>query len=151
VTDRSHEERNAAATARLKALVARLSDDDLARDAGDGWTIAAGLAHIAHWDRTVALRWSAATAAGTLPIGIPLEIGYVINDASLPIWLAVPPRTAAEIAVAAADEADAVLAALPDAAIDEAVAAGVPRVLDRSIHRNAHLDDLERALTGQGS
>ncbi len=148
MTDRSHEERNAAAAARLKALVARLSDEDLTRQTDGDWTIAAGLAHIAHWDRTVALRWAAAMAADTLPIGIPLEIGHVINDASLPIWLAVPPRTAAEIAVTAADETDAVLAALPDAALDAAVAAGVPRVLDRSIHRNAHLDDLERALAG---
>jgi hypothetical protein len=148
MTDRSHEERNAVSAARLNAFVARLSDADLTRDAGGGWTIAAGLAHLAHRDHMVTLRWSAATAAGTLPVDIPPEISNVINDASLPMWLAVPPRTAAEMAVSAATEVDAFLARLPDAALDAVAAAGVPRVLDRSIHRNAHLDDLERALAG---
>jgi hypothetical protein len=151
VTDRSHEARNAAATARLKALVARLSDEDLARDIGSGWTVAAALAHVAHRDRMVIVRWSAATAAGTLPVDIPPEISNVINDASLPLWLAVPPRTAADLAVSAAAEVDAFLAGLPDAALDAAVAAGVPRVLDRSTHRSEHLDDLERALAGGDS
>ena len=147
MTDRSHEERNAAATARLRSLVARLSDEDLARPSGDGWTVAAGLVHMALWDRSVAMRWAAASAAGTLPIGVPLEIANVVNDAALPLWRAVPPRAAADLAVTAAEETDALLAGLPDATLDAVVAAGVPRVLDRSIHRNAHMDDLDRALS----
>ncbi|HEY5629343.1 MAG TPA: maleylpyruvate isomerase N-terminal domain-containing protein [Candidatus Limnocylindrales bacterium] len=148
MTDRSHDGRNALATARLRAFVDGLSDEDLRRDIGNGWTVAAALAHVAHRDDMAAVRWSAATAAGTVPIDIPLELSNVINDASLPLWRAIPARTAAELAISAAANVDALIVALSDAAVDAATAAAVPRVLDRSIHRNAHLDELELALGG---
>jgi hypothetical protein len=41
---------------RLRALVDRLSDADLERPLGHGWTVAAALVHLAFWDlRAVAL------------------------------------------------------------------------------------------------
>ena len=51
---------NAAVTARLQALVSRLSDADLGRDLGGGWTVAVALSHLAFWDRRIAYmleRW----------------------------------------------------------------------------------------------
>src|SRR4051794_19219710 len=60
--DTSHLARNQAAMQRLTDLVGRLTDDDLARSLGGGWTIKAALAHLAFWDRyAVALLddWSA--------------------------------------------------------------------------------------------
>ena len=42
--------RNAEATNRLQALVARLEETDLARSLGGGWTVRFALAHLAFWD-----------------------------------------------------------------------------------------------------
>ena len=44
-------ERNQAASARLVELAARLTEEDLGRDLGGGWTVQAALAHLAFWDR----------------------------------------------------------------------------------------------------
>src|SRR5213078_3423656 len=42
---------NEASLTRLRALVERLTDDDLRREMRDGWTVAALLAHLAFYDR----------------------------------------------------------------------------------------------------
>ena len=46
--DRSYIARNDTERTRLRALVARLSDTDLARPMPAGWTVAGVLAHLAH-------------------------------------------------------------------------------------------------------
>ncbi len=43
-------DRNAAATERLRALVARLAPPDLGCALGGGWTVAFALCHLAFWD-----------------------------------------------------------------------------------------------------
>ena len=58
--DRTYIARNDAERARLRALVARLSDADLARPMPGGWTVAAVLAHLAFWDQRIMVlleRW----------------------------------------------------------------------------------------------
>ena len=53
--DTSYNERNREQRERLRALVAGLSEADLARPLGDGaWTVAATLAHLAYFDTRVA-------------------------------------------------------------------------------------------------
>lgn len=48
---------NSAERERLNALVARLSDEELRRPIGHGWTVSVALAHLAYWDRkAMALR-----------------------------------------------------------------------------------------------
>src|SRR5262249_31585037 len=49
--DRSHVASDSRELARLRALVGRLSDADLARPLEAGWTVAAVLAHVAFWDQ----------------------------------------------------------------------------------------------------
>ena len=49
--DRSYVAENDAARERLRALVARSTDDDLACPLGQHWTVSVGLAHLAFWDR----------------------------------------------------------------------------------------------------
>jgi len=66
-----------------------------------------------------------------------------INDALLPQWRLIPPRAAAEEAIAAAEEADAKVAAL-STEMAEAVVRAESIALDRSEHRNEHFDELER-------
>jgi len=40
--------------ARLKSFVVRLTDEELGRSLGDGWTVAAALMHLVFWDRFAA-------------------------------------------------------------------------------------------------
>jgi hypothetical protein len=142
-------EANAKGRERLRALVNRLSDEELAFQAGDGWTIAAILAHLAFWDyRVLALitRWKSA-GVGPSPIDVD-----GVNDAAKPLCLAIPGRKAARLAVDAAETVDAELANLPEdlrSEIDVLVQEGKFR-LDRSIHRDEHLDQIERILAQPG-
>src|SRR5262249_37472869 len=138
----SHVARNDAERARLRALVDRLGDDELRRPIGHDWTVAAALAHLAHWDRrgvAVIEDWE---RDGTQPAAVDAD---AINDAELPHWLAMPPREAAREAVAAAEAIDRKVAALAPA-LAEAILAVRARTLDRSMHRRGHLAEIERAL-----
>jgi hypothetical protein len=49
--ERGYATENAHKRQRLRALVARLRDDDLTRPLPNGWTVAITLAHLAFWDR----------------------------------------------------------------------------------------------------
>lgn len=130
---------------RLRALVKGLTDEELALPAGDGWTIAAILAHLAFWDyRVLELikRWKK-VGVGPSPIDID-----GVNDAMKPLCRAIPGREAAQLAVDAAEAIDVELANLPEdlkPGIDALVQEGKFR-LDRSLHRNEHLDQIERIL-----
>ena len=62
-----------------------------------------------------------------------------INDATKPLTLALPPRLAAELAVAIAE-------ALPEEFLARNAAAGSPLNLLRAEHRREHLDEIEAAL-----
>ena len=145
--EQSYRQRNAAERQRLRALIERLSDADLARRLGDGWTVAAVLAHLAFWDRFVLIRWQRAAQEGR---HVPLVIAEVqtdlINDASFEAWQAIPPRVTAQQALAAAEAIEHWVAALSDDAVAEATASGRVALLDRTIHWRAHLDEIERAL-----
>jgi DinB superfamily len=141
----SNVEANANGRERMRALVSRLSDEELAQPAGDGWTIAAILAHLAFWDyRALVLieRWKK-TGVGPSPIDID-----GINDAMKALCLAIPGREAASLAVKAAEAVDAEIENLPEelrAGIDVLVQEGKFRI-NRSIHRNAHVDQIEGRL-----
>jgi hypothetical protein len=138
-------ESNAKGRERLRALVSELSDEELALQAGAGWTIAAILAHLAFWDYRVLvliMRWKNA-GVGPSPIDVD-----GVNDAMKPLCLTIPGRKAARLAVDAAEAVDAELANLPEGLrpeIDVLVQEGKFR-LNRSIHRNEHLDQIERTL-----
>ncbi len=146
-TDRSYIAENTIERERLRALVARMSDEDLHRPLADGWTVAATLAHIAFWDqRGLALleRWE---RKGVGPSPMPADVD-AINDAARALCLAIPPRAAAELAVAAAEALDRKLEQLTPEMLAQMEAAGSPLRLKRSIHRREHLDEIERLLEG---
>lgn len=143
--DRAYVTSNDRTRERLRALVVRLDDEDLTRPLDGGWTVAAALAHLAFWDRWVVARWERYDRDGaieTLPDGV-LDLA---NAAGLPQWLALAPRRAAELALAAAEEGDRRIAALVPAAVEHALTTGRPAMLDRALHRDPHLDDIERCL-----
>ena len=143
--DRSYIAENAHERKRLSALVATLSDADLARPLPAGWTVAAVLGHLAFWDqRIIALlpRLERGEAIGPIE---EMDVDW-INDAAKPMLLAIPPRRMAELAVAIADAVDDKAATLSDALLARAVAAGPALSLRRAEHRRTHLDEIERAL-----
>jgi len=134
---------------RLETLAHKLSDQDLARSTSYGWTAAALLAHLAFWDQRVVVilkRWKE-TGFDPSPID-----STAVNDALKVICHALDPRTAIELCLACAEAVDAELAALtPDLVkqIEEHIAATSTQFrMDRSLHRNAHLDDIEMLLNG---
>ena len=140
--DPSFIEHNRASTERIRALAARLTDDDLRRPVGQHWTIAIALAHIAFWDRRVLAVLDATQREGKL-CAPPIDIS--VNDLLLPFWAAMPAGQAVRIAIESAEMLDERLAAFPAALLAEMYTAG-PRWVARSLHRDAHLDDIEAVL-----
>jgi len=144
--DRSHEKETDAERERLRALVARLSDADLARPMPDGWTVAAVLAHAAYWDAR-AIYWMDKWGPDGEPTTYEEEDTDAANESAKPLCLALRPRDAAKLAVRVAEEADGKVKALSDAMLTKIAAKGGPPFdLSRANHRREHLDDIERAL-----
>jgi hypothetical protein len=145
--DRPFVAENNVERARLKALVDRLSDDQLRRPMDAGWTVAGVLAHMAFWDaRAVYLmnRWE----GGIVPSKAdwePAEVDW-INDSAKLLCLALAPRTAAQLALRMAEETDRRVEALSDEILGQIAAAGQPLNLARADHRKEHLDDIERYI-----
>jgi hypothetical protein len=147
--DRSYVAENDAQRERLRALAARLSDAELARALSAGWTIAGILGHLAFWDQRLLVlleRWEREGPSAT-PKALDHTVVDWINDAAKPLLLAVPPRRAADVALAIAEAVDRKARALPDEFVVRNAAAGNPVNLLRAQHRREHLDEIERALT----
>jgi len=141
--DHSFVERNRASTERIRALAARLSDEELQQSVGEHWTVAIVFAHLAFWDRRVMYVLDMTEREGKLFVP---EIDIFVNDLSLPLWAAIPPREAVRIAIETAETLDKRLEEYPPALLEE-IYAYMPRWVIRALHRNTHLDEAEEALT----
>ena len=142
--NRSFIERNRASTNRIRELVARLSDTELQQPVGEHWTVAISLAHVAFWDRRMLYLLDQTERAGKLVIP---ELDIFVNDLSLPLWAAIPPREAARLAIETAEAVDRRLEAFPPGLLEE-IGANNERWLVRAWHRDRHLDEVEAALRG---
>jgi hypothetical protein len=145
--DRSHIAANDAERTRLRALVERLSDEELSRPMAAGWTIAGVLAHMALWDaRGLYLmdKWEKGSTPSQADYE-PEDVAWV-NDSAKPLCLALPPRKAAELALEIAEETDRRVAALSDEMLAKIAEGGQPLNLSRAEHRKEHLDDIESYL-----
>jgi uncharacterized damage-inducible protein DinB len=140
--DRSFVERNRQSSQRIRDLAARLSDEELQQPVGEHWTVAIVLAHLAVWDRRVMYVLDMTEREGKLFIP---EIDIFVNDLSLPLWAAIPPREAARIAIETAETLDRRLEAFSPALIEE-INAYNKRWVDRSMHRGEHLGEVVAAL-----
>ena len=143
--DRSYIVENAAELHRLRTLVERLRDADLARPTPGGWTVASSLAHVAFWDQRI-LFWLDRWERGEAPRRLDEADIDWINDAGKPLCLALPPQVAARLTVEIAEQVDRRLAALSDERVSANKAAGDPLFLIRAHHRRTHLDEIERVL-----
>jgi hypothetical protein len=77
------------------------------------------------------------------------EIDIFVNDLSLPLWAAIPPRAAARIALETAETLDRRLEAYSPALLEEIYAYN-PRWVVRAMHRGEHLDEADAALRAAG-
>jgi hypothetical protein len=144
--DLSHVTENRREYERLQALVERLSDADLRHPLGAGWTVAGVLGHLAFWDQRILVLLDRWEQSGAIPPTLDEAATDWINDSTKPLLHALPPRQAAELALAIALATDARVAALADTRVAANKAAGSPLHLLRAEHRREHLDEIERAL-----
>ncbi len=81
----------------------------------------------------------------TPPLEDARDVDWV-NDAAKPLCLALPPRVAADLAVAVAETVDRRVAAVSDAILEANARAGPFLNWRRAVHRGEHLDEIEHAL-----
>ncbi len=144
--DRSYVEENARELKRLRALVARLDDDELRRPVNEDWTVASALAHIAFWDaRALVLGEKLQRGAPFSPSDAEPEDVDWINDATRPLIQAIEPREAAGLALRTAEDADRLVASLPPEQMWPHDPDSPLNPL-RAAHRAEHLDEIEAAL-----
>jgi len=138
---------------RLRTLVDRLSDTELARPIEAGWTVAAALAHLAFWDQRALVlleRWEKEGPA-SIPRSVDVNDVDWLNDTAKALCLALPPRVAARLAVSTAEAVDRRVEALSDERIAANEAAGNPISLRRAEHRREHVDEIERIFGRSGA
>ena len=140
-------QQNTESRQRLESLARRLTDTDLALSTHYGWTISALLAHLAFWDqRMIAIlkRWK---EQGFDPS--PIDSGAV-NDALRVICHALEPRRAIDLCLVSAAELDAELETLSADFVkqiqEHCEATGTQFRMNRSLHRDDHLKDIEALL-----
>jgi hypothetical protein len=75
--DRSYVAENNAQRERLRSLVARLSDAELARPMEAGWTVTGVLGHLAFWDRRMAIVIAGWRRAGASAVPPAIDHGIV--------------------------------------------------------------------------
>ncbi len=139
-------DRNRAATLRMRTLAGRLSAAQLRTPLGEHWDVAIVYAHLAFWDRRVEYVLDMTERDGKLFIP---EIDIFVNDLSLPLWAAIPSQDAVRIAVVAAEHLDRHLVSYPPGLLQEIFVYN-KRWVDRSLHRNEHLDEIEAGLRSGG-
>lgn len=140
--DPSFIERNCASRERMRALADRLTDEEMLTKVGEHWTVGIVYAHIAFWERRVTYVLDMTEKEGRLFVP---EIDIFVNDLSLPLWAAVPPREAVRIAMENAEALDKRLEEYSPALLEEIYAYNKRWVI-RALHRNEHLDEAEAAL-----
>jgi len=146
--DRGFAARNDASRGRLVRLLDRLTDSDLGRVV-DGWSVGTNLAHLAFWDRFLLVRWEEAAASGRAhPIDVGPPLFDLLNDALAAQWALLDLASVRVLVLGAAEALDAHLATLPDDRVAAIQAAGLPRLVERTLHRAGHLDPIETALFG---
>ncbi|MBK7318779.1 DinB family protein [Candidatus Villigracilis affinis] len=140
--DPSYNDLNRASTERIKKLAASLTDEEMQTRVGEHWTVAIALAHLAWWDRRVMYVLDRTAQDGKLFIP---EIDIFVNDLSLPLWAAIPPREAARIAIETSADLDARLEIYSPNLLEEIYNYN-KRWVVRALHRNEHLDEVDAAL-----
>jgi hypothetical protein len=103
------------------------------------------LAHTAFWDQHVASQWLRRGERLT-PDEWADEVADFVNDGLQPLLAALPSAATVRLVLTAAEEVDAVVAALPDASIGAIRAEGRGWLVDAWEHRAEHIAQAQRGL-----
>jgi hypothetical protein len=148
--ERQYVKNNTKSRERLATLVKNLTDAELKLVVyREGWTIAVILGHLAFWDErrlALAKMWRQGKLTPSNIDGVDMD---TVNDALGHIFLTMPPRKLAELAISAAEKLDKELAGLPSEIIPAIEAMGDRHALNRADHRKMHLDEIETFLKGK--
>jgi hypothetical protein len=152
--ERPYLEPNEKELERMRALVARVSEEELRSQVNEYWTVAGVLGHIAFWDgRVLALaeKLEHGLSVGSRPLfsdydDEPDEVDW-INDATRPLIHAALPVELARLSLEIAETTDARVATLPPEHMWPRDPESPLNPL-RASHRGEHLDDIEAALGG---
>ncbi len=137
---------NALTRNRLTSLIAQMTDADLERSLGEGWTVAATLAHLAFWDQRVLRLLEKWEQSGVTPSPFPEDVD-IINDATQALCLALEPRAAARLWQETAETLDQKIEGLAPE-LEAAIIAGGRHIgFGRWHHRREHLAELEKILS----
>ena len=144
--DPSYKDLNRASRERIHALANRLTDGEMQTKVGEHWTVVIVFAHLAWWDRRI--MYVLDMTEKDRKLFIP-EIDIFVNDLSLPLWAAVPPREAARIAIETCETLDKRLEEYDPSLLEEIFNYNKRWVI-RALHRNEHLDEADAALEKLG-
>jgi hypothetical protein len=122
--------------------VSGITDEHLGRVLPNGWTISVTLAHLAFWDQRVIHVIELGKMDGKIT---PSNFDDSLNDVLEPFLHAIPPQVAVQMAVNISGQLDEMLEEIPVSLIEQLEAVN-HRWVDRSLHRNGHLDDIENGL-----
>jgi hypothetical protein len=111
---------------------------------GDDWTIAIALPHLAFWGQRSLILLRKWRKSGRVKLS-PIDID-VTNDCLLPLWQALEPRVAANLAVSSAQEVDREVEAISPDLIPKIEGIGEKSRVYRSVHRKIHIDQIEDLL-----
>lgn len=138
---------NAATRDALVELVSALSEANYGCPIGPHWTLGTTLCHLAFWDQRALSMLKSWAKGGTIEVR-KLDSASVdsINQAVNLIALEVPAVAAGRLAVESAAAVDAFVAQISDELAEQIRAAGFERYLQRSQHRQEHLEKIRHAL-----
>ncbi len=139
-----HGEHNRDGLKRLRRL-SSLSDAELAKDTGNGWTVATILGHLAFFDRMLLLRWDAYEKDGVFA-ELTSSHFDLINYAGAGDWSSLPPRVADARCIEAAECVVERIDTLPESAVSAALETNRVALLERVLHWYPHLEQVERAI-----
>jgi len=138
-----YENENDAERERLFKLTANLTETDLRRSIPNGWSVATKLLHLAFWDRyclALLKSWK-----NTTPALSSLDVDAV-NEAVKILSEAIPVSQSVPLAQQAAEAVDREVSRITPELRSAIEALGRTRLLNRSLHRRAHLDQIEKSL-----
>ncbi len=135
---------NSAERDHLKEVIARLSLSDYDRPAGGpGWTIGGLLAHLAFWDNRALVLLAKWKKEGIGPSLIDTDL---FNESMRPLCNAVPAAVIARMAVETTTAIDDAIDSLQPEFLARVERDGTPVRLNRGLHRNHHLAQVEKAV-----
>lgn len=143
-------EKNRKSRERLRKLLDTITDEELELVIyKEGWTVAVALGHLAFWDErraSLARRWKENGVEASDISGLDM---HTVNDALVPVFLAMPVRKTVELCLAAAEKVDGELESLSPEMAKEIEALNDRYALDRAFHRDMHLDEIDSMLRGR--